>query len=93
MAALAWWSAAYAAELLSVSLAVQLAWIKVEYVGILAAPLAREHELESLTDGIAVHDSQDRLVDASAAFLRPVDRSAAVLVGQTASTASPAAAR
>ena len=40
MAALAWWSVFYAAELLTIGRGAQLAWIKVEYIGILAAPLA-----------------------------------------------------
>ena len=40
MLALAWWSVFYAAELLSTSHAAQIRWVKIEYIGILSAPLA-----------------------------------------------------
>ena len=40
MLALAWWSTGYAMELLATTRAAQIFWVKLEYIGILTAPLA-----------------------------------------------------
>jgi signal transduction histidine kinase len=48
------------------------------------APVARDHVVDGLLDGIAVLDGQDRVVDVNAAFPHILGRDAAAIIGERA---------